>query len=820
MKLRSVRKRDGRDVPFDESKIRLAIERAMAAVGEVEAGFAGEVAGVVRMTLEQRLEAARAAHQARGEAGSEGELVPAIEDIQDLVEQALVELGRARLAKAYILYRDRRQRVREAIGMQQDLSGAGTAARLRVLESEGSSPWSKGRIVAALMDEAELSRELAESVAAQVERRVLAAGFRSISTGLIRGLVDNELLSRGLEGAVRRQGMLGIPRHDLRRMLREETPREGRAFEGGSATQVEGRTSAGILRRFALEEALDEDSAERHRVGDFHLVDLEAPQRPLCVALPSELLLCGEPGPEASFELLDDWVRVATAASRGAVLEDIGPVLQPLARSGRGGSPLLAGFLRAIGAAARAANRDLDLCGPTSKSAAWLPKLIVELARLDREIASPRLYLDVAQMEDLLGDQSDVSRALCETIAQGRVVPVWSSPRERFAAPACRRGPRERGAVACGGVAALNLPRLARRAGPWREDRMLELLHEQVEAALLALASLRRFQVQCHEGMGIRARVGMALAPVGLRRALRMLGDGEVRPDQGRRILGFLDDAARRGAERAHLAVTLTPWFGRQAAARFAALDRLRYPHAQGLLFEGGDSGAPQGVDTPRTEHGAFGEAAALDRSAAGSLGEVSPFDGSSPGPDSTEGLESYGSLGLARGGESYGSGFDLFPPYGWNAGRTFGSLLSTVAAGALHPAPPASEPGALAEDLRAFRSARDGDSNPESGGHDDGSPGPSDWIPRPIDATPPLDPALELAKPHPGTPGGEFQGDGPPGSKPPARGPLDGPGPRTGQLFSIHPQGVTPTTDPAFQRRRRGPSGGAARPKDPESHP
>jgi len=60
MNLRQVEKRDGRLVPFDEEKIRLAILAAMAAVGEDDPAFAGEVAGIVRMTLERREEVAGA----------------------------------------------------------------------------------------------------------------------------------------------------------------------------------------------------------------------------------------------------------------------------------------------------------------------------------------------------------------------------------------------------------------------------------------------------------------------------------------------------------------------------------------------------------------------------------------------------------------------------------------------------------------------------------------------------------------------------------------------------------------------------------------
>ena len=45
---------------------------------------------------------------------------PGIEEIQDLVEKVLIETGHAKTAKAYILYRDRRSRIREQMEVRKD----------------------------------------------------------------------------------------------------------------------------------------------------------------------------------------------------------------------------------------------------------------------------------------------------------------------------------------------------------------------------------------------------------------------------------------------------------------------------------------------------------------------------------------------------------------------------------------------------------------------------------------------------------------------------------------------------------------------------
>ncbi len=95
-----VRKRDGRIVPFDRERITNAIFRAAQAVGQEDGGRVAErmTYGIVA-TLERDFFG-----QGR---------VPSVEEIQDLVEAALIENGYVRMAKAYILYREQRAQVRE-----------------------------------------------------------------------------------------------------------------------------------------------------------------------------------------------------------------------------------------------------------------------------------------------------------------------------------------------------------------------------------------------------------------------------------------------------------------------------------------------------------------------------------------------------------------------------------------------------------------------------------------------------------------------------------------------------------------------------------
>ena len=92
MKIRLVRKRDGREVPFDKHKIAAAVARAQSAVGDEDAQAAADVADIVELALARRYLGERTL------VPSVSEALPGIEEIQDLVEQALIELGHAAVA--------------------------------------------------------------------------------------------------------------------------------------------------------------------------------------------------------------------------------------------------------------------------------------------------------------------------------------------------------------------------------------------------------------------------------------------------------------------------------------------------------------------------------------------------------------------------------------------------------------------------------------------------------------------------------------------------------------------------------------------------
>ncbi|MBP6993592.1 MAG: ribonucleoside triphosphate reductase, partial [Spirochaetes bacterium] len=94
-----IRKRDGRILPFDPEKITDAIFKAAKAVGgsnrETAQSVCDSVVGILDIL-----------HYKEGR-------TPTVENVQDLVEKMLIERGHARVAKAYILYREQHRKIRE-----------------------------------------------------------------------------------------------------------------------------------------------------------------------------------------------------------------------------------------------------------------------------------------------------------------------------------------------------------------------------------------------------------------------------------------------------------------------------------------------------------------------------------------------------------------------------------------------------------------------------------------------------------------------------------------------------------------------------------
>ncbi len=101
-----IKKRDGREVDFDQNRITEAIWKAAQSIGGKDRSIAEGLSDKVVNILEKFA----------------GVTVPTVEQIQDIVEKVLVEDGHYATAKVYILYRKQHEKIRETKNLFVDVN--------------------------------------------------------------------------------------------------------------------------------------------------------------------------------------------------------------------------------------------------------------------------------------------------------------------------------------------------------------------------------------------------------------------------------------------------------------------------------------------------------------------------------------------------------------------------------------------------------------------------------------------------------------------------------------------------------------------------
>ena len=612
-----IEKRDGRRVAFDRERIASAVARAQVAVGEDDPSFAMEIAELVEYSLARRH--AEAVHVG----------VTGIEEIQDLVERALIELGRAPVAKAYILYRDRRARARDDA---PSLSEAEAARGVRVAGSEGFESWDRARVSSALVAEIGLGRERADEITQRVESRIVASGLTRLTETLVRELTLAELLAAGHADAIQRHEPVSLSKRDFEEQLNSSVESGERLDEG---------LGGALFARWAQDSVLPERFLAQHKAGALHLVGLDSLHRFQELAVPAEVLLPGASGVQGPFQLLDEVARILPSLERGIVIEGAASLFTALSRArGTDSSSPLYSWILAARAQACASGRRIDLANLGKRSPAVFCRFAEELLRIEDAEGvnsfTPRLYADLEEIEGATAHSPLIAETIERLMDRKLLIPTFNAEAEQVAGEICRRRARETGAIAVGAVVALDFARLARRAGPWREESLLDGMSDLLTDALSGLAMIAEWQ-RAHVSQrvaGLRVRVRYTVAPVGLAEGLALLSDGEARSDQGARLLGVCAEAVRRFGMEQGVDTCMVTGASLEAAERFAKLAAEEGGAEQPLLFEredaaaGAESALSLGYGGALQERGAAPLAELLATIRAGVLIECNGADG------------------------------------------------------------------------------------------------------------------------------------------------------------------------------------------------
>jgi ribonucleoside-triphosphate reductase len=104
-RIEKIKKRDGRIVDFEQEKITKVIFKALTAAGQGDGKKSKEISDKIVRLLNRRFK--------KGE-------IPDVEQIQDIVEEVLILEDLVKTAKAYILYREQRRKIREAVRVSEE----------------------------------------------------------------------------------------------------------------------------------------------------------------------------------------------------------------------------------------------------------------------------------------------------------------------------------------------------------------------------------------------------------------------------------------------------------------------------------------------------------------------------------------------------------------------------------------------------------------------------------------------------------------------------------------------------------------------------
>jgi ribonucleoside-triphosphate reductase (formate) len=176
------------------------------------------------------------------------------------------------------------ERVVNVIKPASVVPGSADSTDIALLVSTNSrqeiDAWDRSKIADSLVKEAHVSAQVAEEIAAAVEDRIDRSSLMTVTTAIIREMVDLELLERGMTSAHRRHSHLGLPMWDVEQIISNANKENSNTTHNPESINL--TIAETILKEFALRRVFSDDVAEAHYTGDIHLHDLGFIVRPYC----------------------------------------------------------------------------------------------------------------------------------------------------------------------------------------------------------------------------------------------------------------------------------------------------------------------------------------------------------------------------------------------------------------------------------------------------------------------------------------------------------------------------------------------------------
>jgi ribonucleoside-triphosphate reductase len=253
-------KRDGTEVPFKIEKISSAIEKAFIADGGNLEHNSRELAEAVVLFLEKNQS-----------------VKPPIEEIQDMVEVVLANLGYARVAQKYKKFREERRLARGRLFIEgvkpEDYEETYNSLIVDNLKSKSSSQWNPQVIQQKLIEDFNLSAEVARTISSEVERKIFSLNFSNVSTELIREFTNNILQEYGYGHLAFKDIRVGIPLSDIELLFQSAKNKN----DFNNPEKIRATVATHALKQFSLQSIFSKETATAHSAGRMHIHGLGHP---------------------------------------------------------------------------------------------------------------------------------------------------------------------------------------------------------------------------------------------------------------------------------------------------------------------------------------------------------------------------------------------------------------------------------------------------------------------------------------------------------------------------------------------------------------
>ena len=471
----------------------------------------------------------------------------------------------------------------------------------------------RNKIAQSLITEANVPTDLAQKIAREAEKRLLQFKTKYLTGPLIREIVNSILLEKHHEEYRHKLTRLGLPVHEVTRLISTATP---------SVEAVHKAAGSAVLEEYTLLDTLPRSVSDAHLSGSLNLHNLGSwilKPNEVTHALPC-LLQSRQPKTlETALDLIGDVVRsMATETTGQQNLDDFNVHLAPYAKdvSDEKAKELLRLFMRSLNQPPAApVTISLELLterggvysGEAQKLAHWLLETLVEEARIQPQL-NPRLVAKIrnetlrsSEAEILLHDVHRLSASsalvyyanLCPeternatyTTSGLRLADEWQQDWELDTQ---RTGNLD--------VVTLNLPRLSFDARG-DETKFLELLEDHLGMAHQAL-EMKYQAVEKRAEQGLLPNLTQktngdqyfrlenttrTMALIGLNEAAQTLAGKDVTKDCGEtraiteQIVDYVEAYTRRHSRKPHTRVVAAIPPNEAAAKRFAKLDAEKY---------------------------------------------------------------------------------------------------------------------------------------------------------------------------------------------------------------------------------------------------